>query len=440
MKITQSYYSIIKEAGLFSSVQIILLLISMVKGKFIAEYLGVEAIGILGILQTTIGFFIAFCSLGLPVLLARSYTLNTDEDSISKQIVIKRLLMVGAILGCISFYLFTPLFSSFFLNHKDYGWILKAIAIVIFFKQIAVINTSILQGKQQLGSLAKVNLISALVGLLFSIPLYYFFKIEGLIFAFIVSYFIEAVVSQSFLKNTINKQSISIAPKAYKSLLKEGFFVGYGNVFTLLAQFGVIYYVTSLGGNEQAGLYNAGFSIINNYVALLFIAMSTGYLPRLVKLLESPKNLQLEISKQLNFSIIVIGFLAFFCIIFADYIVKILFSNDFIEVVSFLRIAVFGMIFKAFSWSLGYLVIAKADTKILAFTGLFFNVLFGFLMILGYKYFGITGSAYAFVLYNFIHLLGIYLIIKFKYKLIISIESILLLVGMLLINGILLLL
>lgn len=436
----KSYKTIAKEATLFSGVQIILLFVSMIRNMIIAKYLGVEATGIMGVLQNTIGVFIALFSVGLPVLLVRSFALDETFETQKQQYVIKKAIIILGVLGSVLFYLFVPAFSKELFNHDGYDWILKIVAIVILFKQISTVNTSILQGKQYLSVLAKVNIISAVVGLVIAIPLYYYFYLEGVIYGFVVIYLIEVIVSSFAVKNNKKPIAVKLSLNDYRGVVKQGVVLGYGNVLSLLAQLAVIFYISSQSGNIQAGFYNAGFSIINNYVALLFIAMSTGYLPRIVKLLNFKENLQTEITKQLNFSLLVIGGLAAICIVFAPLIINILFSNEFEAVVPFLRVAVFGMIFKTFSWCLGYLIIAKVDKKVLMFTGIIFNLLFALALIYGFHINGIMGVAYAFVGYNFIHLISITLIVKFRYDMNIEIKTILLLIGILLFNGLLFLL
>lgn len=425
---------------MFSLVQLIVLFSGMIKNMFIAKYLGVEATGIVGVLQTVIGFFIAFCSLGLPVLLVRSFALNSNSDSNNQQLIIKRLIFFSGILGAVLFFFLTPQFANTLFKRSDYEWILKVCAIVILFKQLTVINTSILQGRQQLAVMAKVNAIAAIFSVLISIPMFYFFKIEGVIYAFILSFIIETLISQILKKEEKKIEKKSFRIYDYYKLLKEGFLLGYGNVLAVLSQLVVIYYITEKYGILEVGYYNAGFAIINNYVALIFVAMSTGYLPRIIKLLANTDDLEKEIAKQLNFSIVVMGLLATICILFAQFIVKILFSQEFMAVVQFLRIAVLGMLFKTFSWCLGYLIIAKVDTKVLIFTGVFYNVLYAVMLVFGYEILGLKGVGYAFVLYNFVHLLGIWIITRYKYSLLISNKTIFLFLGMLLINILLLLL
>lgn len=438
IKFLKSYTTIIKEASLFSGVQIVLLLVSMIRNMIIAKYLGVEATGIIGVLQNITGLFIAIFSVGLPVLLVKSFALKQTIETQIQQNIIKRTIIFLGIVGSVLFYFLVPLFSNELFSNDGYDWILKATAIVILLKQLSTINISILQGKQHLNLLAKVNVVSSIVSLIIAIPLYYYFKLEGVIFGFITMYLIEVIVSSFSVKR--NEIEIITIPKNYSNIIKEGVVIGYGNVLNLLAQFLVIYYVTSQAGNIQAGFYTAGFSIINNYVSLIFVAMSTGYLPRIIKLLDSNNRLQTEMTKQLNFSLMVIGVLSSICILFASFIVNFLFSDSFEIVVPFLRIAIFGIIFKSVSWCFGYLIIARVDKRILMFTGGIFNILFTFMLIYGFYAKGIIGVAYAFVVYNFLHFISISLIVRFRYFLKIEKTTMLFLIIILFFNALLLLL
>lgn len=441
MRLFQSYKSIFKEASLFTAVQIILLIVSMIKGMIVAKYIGVEGTGILGVLQSLISFFVSLFSLGLPVLLMRSYALNDgDNVAIKQKYGLPKLMLLLALVGVFVFYFIVPFFAVDLFNDSNKKWVLKTVAIVILLKQVTSIYTTTLQGKQQLKTLAKATIISSIVGLLVAIPLYLFYKLEGVVYGFVLSFFIEVIVARLLITKSNTITNVSITINEYKEFLRKGFLLGYANVLTLAGQLGVVFYITVYGGVIAIGNYNAGFSIINNYVALLFVAMSTGYLPRIIKLLENKCELENEIAKQLNFSLIIIGVLATFCILFAPFIVHVLFSKDFEIVIPFLRIAVIGMLFKTFSWCLGYLIIAKADTKVMAFTGVIFNTLFVLLLICGYQYNGIIGTAYAFVIYNFIHLVSIWSITKVRYQLKLPKNTILLLLFVVIINLVLVLL
>lgn len=438
IEIIKSYKSIFKETSLFGGVQVILIGASIIRNMLIAKWLGVEAVGLLGILQTTIAFFITTISFGFPTLLVRSYSEDEQQQNENEPLILKKGMLLLGIIGTLLFFCLLPFYGEKIFGDVKYGWILEIGALLVLFKQITSMNTSEVQGKQKLNDLAKINIYASVIGLLFTIPMYYFFDLAGAVWALVIASFVEMVVSLSINRFHFKELKIKWKISDYIPYLKKGFSLNYGNILTLLAQYIVIVYITNFGGLEKIGFYNAGFAIINNYVALLFVAMSTGYLPRIVKLLNYQEDLQTEITKQLNFSLLSIGILAMLCIVFAKLIVTILYSADFDIVIPFLQIAVFGMIFKAFSWCLGYLIIAKVDSKVLMFTGIIFNVLFVLFLLAGFHFNGLIGVAYAFVGYNLLHLLSIALIVRFRYKITLAKKTMLFLIGILLVNGTLL--
>ena len=57
----------------------------------------------------------------------------------------------------------------------------------VFFTILSNGNVTLLQGMSKLKEMAKSSFISALIGLFFSIPLFYFFKEKGIVFSIIVT-------------------------------------------------------------------------------------------------------------------------------------------------------------------------------------------------------------------------------------------------------------
>lgn len=64
---------------------------------------------------------------------------------------------------------------------------------------------------------------------------------------------------------------------------------------------------------------------------------------------------------------------------------------------------ILGMLFKAVSWSMGYILIAKNDSKLFIKTSLGFNILFLIINIAGYYFYGLEGVGITFALNFVIH-------------------------------------
>jgi len=175
-------------------------------------------------------------------------------------------------------------------------------------------------------------------------------------------------------------------------------------------------FVSNVGGVDEVGFYHAGVVIINSYVGMIFNAMSTDYYPRLAAIADDVTKLRETVLHQAVIALLLITPVVILFIIFAEIVVVLLYTKEFIPVVGFLIWAILGTVFKAVSFSMGYIFIAKGDAKIFMKTALFFNVLLVILNIVGYYYGGLAGMGISFLIYYFVHFLLISVITKQAYN------------------------
>jgi O-antigen/teichoic acid export membrane protein len=101
---------------------------------------------------------------------------------------------------------------------------------------------------------------------------------------------------------------------------------------------------------------------------------------------------------------------------FADVITQVLFTRDFLLISTLVIFGMFGMLFRTVSFSMGYMILAKADTKLYTKTAIGFNVLYFALSIAGYHYRGLAGLGMAFALHYFLHFALLLLISNRRYQ------------------------
>jgi hypothetical protein len=78
---------------------------------------------------------------------------------------------------------------------------------------------------------------------------------------------------------------------------------------------------------------------------------------------------------------------------------------------------ILATLFKAVSFSMGYVILAKGDSNLFIKTAIFFNSILLLNSILGYYYGGLTGVGIGFLIYYFIHFIGLKIITSKKYEL-----------------------
>ncbi|MGV6829956.1 MAG: O-antigen translocase [bacterium] len=419
-----SYSQILKATTLFSSVQFLTIVFSIIRTKVAALFIGSVGIGILGIFNVTINLITGISKFGLDVSGVKEIAFahkNGDSQSVENKIrLLKRLVWFTAILGALVTIIFAKYLSSIAFGNQEYTFSFVWLSLAVIFNQLATARLSILQGKRKLKQLANANVLSSFLSVLIVVPIYYFYRLEGIVAAIILINFALLIPAYYYTRNLGigNKKQSSIKEtlRDGKPMIILGLSLSVTSILAMLAGYLIQIYITNEGGLSEVGYYNAGFVIMNSYVGLIFTAMSKDYFPRLSSVADKIDQAQNLIGQQALIAVLFLVPIIVLFIVFSELVIKLLYTEEFTVIVGFVSVAILGMLFKAISWSMGYLIIAKGDSKVFIKTSIFFNSLMLIMNVLGYKYYGLIGLGYSFFIYYFIHLVGIYLIVRFRYK------------------------
>ena len=174
-----SYSNIFKTTFLFGFVQVFKAIISIFKNKLAAILIGAEGMGILGIYNTVIQLIQTGAGLGVNQSAVRDVAeaRGADDHKRFSTIisVVNKVILYTGLLGCI-----ITLCLSYWISDWTFGDYTHIIAycIIAFVIAFNIVNESkqaILKGMRQLRALAKASVIGSVIGLVTSIPLYYFF-------------------------------------------------------------------------------------------------------------------------------------------------------------------------------------------------------------------------------------------------------------------------
>lgn len=419
----KAYQQILKTTSLFGSVQVFSILISIVRNMFIANFIGPIGMGIAALLNSTLSIISGFSGLGLEMSgvkhISESYDEN-DLNSVSKQVaIVRRIALITGVIGAILAVIFSKWLSVLTFGNDDYTFSFVFIAITLLFKQLTSSENVVLQGLRKLKDLAKASFYGNLVGLLFSIPIYYFYKIDSIVPTIIIAAFssmIFALVFARKIKFERRKVTNNELVTDGKSIIKLGLALTFSGLITLIVAHLIQLYLNFSNGIEVVGFYNAGFTLLNSYVGILFVAMSTDYYPRLSAICNDNNKLNEVVLQQIYIGVLIITPIIIVFFALSDEIIRLLFSTKFKAIVMMVSIGIFGMLFKIASFSIGYMVLAKADSKLFIKTSLGFNLLYLLLSILGYHYFGLIGLGVAFTLQYIFHLIILSIIAKKRYN------------------------
>jgi len=418
-----SYRQIMKATSIFGGVQVFNIMISVIRSKFVAILLGPAGMGLAGLLTSTTGFITALTNFGLGTSAVKNVAAAAstgDEIRVSTVVtILRKLVWVTGLLGMIITIVLSPWLSQLTFGNGNYKLAFIWISITLLFQQISSGQMVVLQGLRKLQYLARANVTGAVIGLLVSVPVYYIWRLDGIVPVIILSSLTTMSLSYYFARKAKIKSVQMTVKKVIvegQEMLKMGFILSLSGLISLGVSYIVRIYISNISGVEQVGLYNAGFAIITTYVGMVFSAMSTDYYPRLSAVAHENQKAKVLINQQAEVSILILAPILAFFLIFINWIVIILYSQKFIAVNEMIHWAALGMYFKAASWSVGFILLAKGESKTFFWNELIGNAYILGFNIAGYKLAGLEGLGISFLAAYFVYFIQVFLVAKFKYS------------------------
>ena len=411
-----------KVTSLFGGVQVINIIISIVKSKVIAILIGATGMGIASLINSSLSLIYGLTSFGLEKSAVKEISIannKLENERISKTIsVLKRLVWFTIVLGVVVILCFAPWLSEFSFGNREYTVSFLWISLALLFRCLTSSQLAILQGLRKLKSLAKANLYGNIISLSLTLPLYYVYKLDAIVPVIILSTFISFIVTFYYTNNIgLNSNKISNKETLIKGrgMIELGFTLSVSSMLSLLGAYILQIFISNNGGVDQVGLYQAGFLILNTYVGIIFNAMGTDYFPRLSAISDDILKIRKSVYEQAIIGVLLITPIIVVFLALAPIIIKILYSKDFLPILAMISWGILGMLFRLVSWSMGYIIIAKGDSKVFIKTAIGFNALQLLLCVLGYTYGGLEGLGFSYLIHFIVHFFSIKLITKYRY-------------------------
>ncbi len=400
-----SYRQIFKATSLFGGVQVSSILIGMVRVKFVAVLLGAAGVGIMGLLNSPIQLITMITGLGIAFSAVRDISEaqgKDDQIGIARAITtLRRWAWFTGLFGAVVTIFLAPLLSQWTFGNHDYSWAFVWLSVILLLQAISKGQIAILQGTRRLKEMAKASVFGSLIGLFTAVPLFYFFKVKGIVPSLIITAITSLVLSWYFSRKAkIEPVNISYRDTFYfgKNMIKLGVVMTVIGIISTLTGYIISAFISRTGGVAQVGLYNAGWSIILQSTDLVFTAMATDYFPRLSAVNQDDFKIGRLVNQQAEMAIIILTPLLILLIGAMPIMIRLLYTPAFLAVVVFANWMVLGILLKGLVWSVGFIFPAKGDLKafgLIEIVTLIFNLITN---ILGYKYFGLQGLGISFIL------------------------------------------
>lgn len=420
----KSHKEIIKATGVFGFVQVLRMLISIIGIKFAAVFLGSAGIGTVGLLNNMIGIIGSLTNFGLNVTGVREVSSaysDGDQGRFSERLaVLKRWSFIVGLFGAIVTILLSKLLSKWtFGTEENYFWFV-ILSVNFVFLSLSSGRIAMLQGLRKIRLIAVSNVWSSVFITLVTIPIYYFFKFDGIVPVILLSSVISLLFNLYYTRDieTIKVNlSFSETIRRGQPLLKMGFLLSINVIFGQICNYIIKLYLNGNGTNaEILGFYEVSSVILLSYIGMVFNAMGTDFYPRLVAVQNNDNKVNQIANDQIEIGLLLVTPLLSLLYLFAPFLIEILYTKEFSAVILIFKGALFAVIIKAVIWPLAFVILAKGQNKLYfkqELLGDFLNIT---LTIAFYHWFGLEGIGIASIVNFTLYGIYVYRILNRKFN------------------------
>ncbi|MBO8476289.1 MAG: oligosaccharide flippase family protein, partial [Bacteroidetes bacterium] len=271
--------TIVKSMGLFGGVQIANILCAIIRTKLVAVWIGPAGIGLFSLFNNAAEMVSSITSLGIRNSAVRDVAVAAESHDALRLgrviAVIKRWSWFVSIFGAAVMIAIAPLLSDFTFGSYSRTWDFILLSCVLMFYGLVNGEQTILQGVSSLRRLAHASVWGVAAGLLISIPLFYFWGIDSIVTSIVVYQAMLLLFTWIFRHKDYERVRLS-AKEAFtegKEFVKLGIFLTLSGFITTLFSYAFSVYLNRTSGTAEVGFFQAGYTLVNKYVGLIFTAI-----------------------------------------------------------------------------------------------------------------------------------------------------------------------
>lgn len=410
----------------FTSIStIIKMLANYVSIKIVASIIGPSGIALVGQLQNFINISTTLGAGGINNGITKYVAENNDNYQ-------KQVNFIGngfkiTVIFSLAFGLLmivgSGVISRWILFDEKYRYVFILMGITLIFLSLNNYFLSVLNGFKQYKTFVIINIVTSLVGLIFTVILVLKYHLDGAFVALVTFQSIVLVITLFFLRkvNWLSLRNLwpAFDKDSVKRLLSFSLMAFVTAATVPVSQIFVRSYILKEFTIVDAGFWEGMNRISNLILTLITTSFSVYYLPKISELKEE-SSLRAEIIKTFKIMapLIFVGLLGMYLL--RDLVIWLLFSEEFTPMRSYFFWQLLGDFFKLMSWILAFVMVAKSMIKVFIVTEVLFAVLFVALSVFFIKTMGPVGVTYGYCANYFFYLLV--MIILFR-KLLFNIKS-----------------
>lgn len=417
MSIKKSKYTFINLLS-FNSISVLLkIIMGLVSTKLSSIYLGISGINTLEFFRnftTTADSLSQFgIQAGIVKNLAQSNSKSLDKQIVSTAFCILSVATLATIILCV---LFLNRIQIFLFESLVYQKVFFIYFILLPLISLQTIMISFLQSKLFYQRVILINCIVYLLNIIFAYILITNYNLIGAMFQIVLMPFIMTIVTFFFFQNKYNLFELvtfkSFNTPIASDLLKFTLMNLIGNILAPLSFIVIRTMIETNLGEYFSGIWSSIIRLSSFYMMFIVSMCSLYFYPQIIKTSGSEFKKVIKQYYIIFIPIILFGFISVYFL--QNFIIKIVFTEEFIVLNEYLYLQFIADFIKSFYLFFGYVLIARQKIMWFVIFELISIVTYLFISWMSISFFELKGVFYAQIISFIIYFIIIIVFIKSK--------------------------
>lgn len=408
---------IVKVFSLTSLSTLVRMCTGLISVKIVAAIIGPAGVALVGQLNNFSQIALSLATGGINSGITKYVAEYKDDSSKVKQCLataFKITITCSLIIGLLLLLLCRQL-SSLIMMTPQYWYVFAIFGITILFYGLNNMLVSIVNGYKQFNKYVKVNIVSSIFGVAFTVALVLLWGLPGALISAVTFQSLMIFVSVLMLRKLEWLRKDWLIGKFKKTIASQYFryaLMALVSAFMLpVSQMLLRGYVISDISITEAGWWEGMNRISAMYLMAITSSFSVYYLPRLSEI-HNRFELRHEIFKcyKVIVPLLLAGFTAVYFLRF--FIVRLLFTQEFMPMTQLFIWQMAGDFFKICSWLLSFLMVAKSMTKAFISSEIIFTLSYLGIGYLFVRFNGIVGLCQAYLINYVLYMIAMVVLFK----------------------------
>jgi len=355
-----SFDKIFKTSAMTGAMSIVTMVAALLRGKVMAMCLGPAGVGLSGILNQVVALESQVLALGLPTVVVKSVAGADVEARPKVESVIARLALALGVFGLVLGLVLSPLVAVATFKSFEHLPLVIAASLAVPAAILTSIWCAVIQGRGEVGFLARSQAAFAVVSALVAVPLIWYGGLAGLGVSVVLAALIP--VAGLWSRRPRHLTAASDDKGIRHSLVRAGLSIIATIAIAQVAAYATRMVVVNQLGVFEAGLYQAALAVSGGLPGFVFSAMALDYYPRISAAKDGEEMVRVT-NMQVQASMVIATPLFVGMIVFGGQLLDFYYTEEFLGATELMAWMTASVAFRVISWPAGYWLVAKATPK-----------------------------------------------------------------------------